>query len=70
LFVSAGDYLLVASGTGSTVDRAVSRAYAQVKELEIPNSPIYRTDIGKRLEEDLPLLQAKGFATSVVYERS
>lgn len=64
MLVSAGDYLLVATGTGKSVQQAKKRAYGVIDELEIPNSPMYRTDIGNRLEKQLPKLQALGFASS------
>jgi len=63
LLVSAGEYLLVASGTGKSVEKAAREAYAVIDELTIPNSPMYRTDIGKRLEKQLPKLQRLGYAT-------
>lgn len=62
--VTAGDYVYVASGTGDTVKQATEEAYRITKEIEIPNSPIIRTDIGARLEKQLPILQKHGFATS------
>lgn len=62
MLVSAGDYLLIATGTASTVSRAKKRAYGVIDQLEIPNSPMYRTDIGDRLEKQLPKLQRLGFA--------
>jgi hypothetical protein len=46
------------------VQGAIDGAYKRVKELVIPNSPIYRNDIGKRLEVQLPELQALGYAES------
>lgn len=61
--VSAGDYLLTCSGTGKSVSEAKEKAYKVVKSLEIPNSPMYRTDIGDRLEKQLPILQELGYAT-------
>ena len=64
MMVSAGDYLLVASGTASTVSKAKDRAYKIIDGLEIPNSPMYRTDIGCRLEKQLPKLQSLGYATA------
>jgi phosphoribosylamine---glycine ligase len=66
--VTAGDYVLVSSGTGSTVSSAKSKAYRTLKKLEIPNSPMYRTDIGKRLLKQLPELQAMGYATGLSYQ--
>jgi phosphoribosylamine--glycine ligase len=65
--VSAGDYLLVASGTGETVSQSARRAYRVLKQVEVPNSPMYRTDIGARLKKQLPLIQSKGFARQLVY---
>lgn len=62
MLVSAGDYLMVVTGTGSTVSSAKKRAYGVIDQLEIPNSPMYRTDIGNRLEKQLPKLQQHGFA--------
>jgi phosphoribosylamine--glycine ligase len=64
MFVSAGDYLAVVTGTDSGVMGAREKAYKNLKTLEIPNSPIYRNDIGKRLEEQLPELQKMGYAES------
>jgi phosphoribosylamine--glycine ligase len=64
MLVTAGDYVLVASGTGSTICEAKDEAYACLGQLEIPNSPIYRIDIGCRLEEQIPKLQSLGYATS------
>jgi phosphoribosylamine--glycine ligase len=67
LFVSAGNYLCTLSGTGSTVEDAAAAAYRNLKSLTIPNSPLYRTDIGERLEEQLPKLQAAGLAEAWAY---
>lgn len=67
MMVTAGDYVLVATGTGKTVEESRDRAYKTVKEVEIPNSPMYRTDIGCRIEEQLPKLQRRGFFTDWEY---
>ena len=66
--VTAGDYVLVSTGTGSTVSSAKSKAYRTLKKLEIPNSPMYRTDIGKRLLKQLPELQKMGYAAGLWYQ--
>lgn len=63
MMVTAGDYVIVCSGTGATVSDAKAIAYDTVKKVEIPNSPMYRTDIGCRLEKQLPELQKLGYAT-------
>lgn len=64
MMVTAGDYVLVTTGTDDCVSGAIEGAYGVLKQLEIPNSPIYRTDIGKRLEKQLPELQQLGYATA------
>jgi hypothetical protein len=38
-----------------------------VDKISFPNSPMYRTDIGARLEDQLPLLQKHGYATEFVF---
>ena len=64
MMVSAGDYLAVVTGCGDTISEAKKTAYKNLKEFEIPNSPIFRIDIGDRLEKQLPLLQDMGYAES------
>jgi phosphoribosylamine--glycine ligase len=64
---TAGDYLLVVSGTGDTVSEAKQSAYRELKLLSVPNSPMYRTDIGNRLKKQLPELQKHGFAMGMIY---
>lgn len=68
MMVSAGDYLLVATGTAKSVKEAKERAYKAIKSVSVPNSPMYRTDIGCRLEEQLPKLHAMGYATEWEWE--
>lgn len=59
--VTAGDYVCVVTGSGDTVQDAQEQAYTHLKRIELPNSPMYRTDIGDRLKDQLPKLQAHGF---------
>lgn len=59
--VTAGDYVCVITGSAPTVCAASEQAYKHLKRIELPNSPMYRTDIGHRLEKQLPLLQKHGF---------
>lgn len=66
-WAAAGDYLLVGTGTGNTVQEARQGAYRAVKRLEIPNSPFWRTDIGSRLARQLPALQQHGYARGLSY---
>jgi phosphoribosylamine--glycine ligase len=65
--LTAGDYILIACGTGETVRQARSKAYGVLKELKMPNGPFWRIDIGQRLKKELPLLQAHGFAMGMKY---
>ena len=66
--VTAGDYVLVATGTGETITGARRSAYSAIKKVKIPNSPFYRTDIGVgRLQKQLPELQKMGYATGLSY---
>lgn len=64
---SAGDYLFVGTGSGPSVSEARDRAYVAVKEIEIPASPMYRTDIGERLERQLPELHRHGLCRTLRY---
>ena len=68
MFVTAGDYCVVCTGTSNTVSDASKRAYKAIDSISIPNSPMWRTDIGKRLEKQLPKLQEMGFAMEWKYE--
>jgi phosphoribosylamine--glycine ligase len=64
MLVTAGDYVCVVTGAEPTISEAKDSAYAHLKEFELPNSPIYRNDIGCRLEAQLPELQEMGYATA------
>lgn len=67
IWATAGDYLLVVTGTGKTVRQACTRAYDTVKEIEVPDL-IYRDDVGEKLEEELPKLHDLGYAQEFRYE--
>lgn len=62
--VTAGSYVMVVSAREPSVSLAQEAAYKRVKSIEISNSPIYRNDIGCRLEDQLPILQSLGYAIS------
>ena len=68
MYVTAGDYVLVTTGTATNVKEAAKKAYKVMESIEIPNSLIVRDDIGERLEKELPKLHALGYATEFVYE--
>ncbi len=65
--VTAGTYILVASGTGATVEEAKRHAYQILARVSLPNSPMYRTDIGQKLKWQLPGIQAMGYAEGIEY---
>lgn len=65
--VTAGTYIAVVTGKGLTVSQAKEAAYANVSSLEIPNSIMYRTDIGNRLKDQLPQLEALGYTKDVKF---
>ena len=68
--LTAGDYVLVMSARASSVYDAKMKAYRRLKRLTVPNSPMYRTDIGDRLAKQLPMLQAHGYATGMQFSTS
>lgn len=61
-WVTAGNYILVATGTSGTVSGSARKAYKVLDEIEIPNSPFWRNDIGDRLKKQLPELHKLGYA--------
>ena len=65
--MTAGPYVLIAGGSGKTVKKAMDEAYDLAWSLKWPSNVMFRTDIGKRLEEQLPVLQSFGFATGIKY---
>lgn len=65
--VTAGDHIVVCSGTGKTVSAAKDKAYGILDKLSIPNSMMFRTDLGDRLEKQLPDLQDMGYATGMEF---
>lgn len=62
MIVTAGAYVYVATGTDEQVSVAAEKAYKVIDQVELPNSPGYRTDIGDRLKKQIPELQALGYA--------
>lgn len=68
MLVTAGDYVLVCTGSGDTITGARRSVYSAIKKVKIPNSPFYRTDIGAgRLKKQLPDLQRLGYAAGLSY---
>ncbi len=68
MYVTAGNYICTVTGLGNDVDTAKDKAYKNIdKYIEIPNSIMYRTDIGERLEKQLPELHSLGYCTDMEY---
>ena len=67
---TAGDYVLTMTAVAPTVRDAALTCYRRLDRLKVPNSPMYRTDVGKRLAKDLPKIQAKGYATNLLYSQT
>jgi phosphoribosylamine--glycine ligase len=67
IWATAGDYLMVVTGTGRTVRQAATRAYDTLGQLSVADMS-YRDDIGEKLEEELPKLHEHGYATEFSYE--
>lgn len=65
--VTAGSYVMVATGAGESIVKARAQAHRAIDRLTIPASPFHRNDIGSRLRGELPGLQANGYARGLVY---
>lgn len=59
--VTAGECVATISGTGRTLEAAQAKAYKHVKMLELPNSPMYRVDIGDRVPEAVEEISHHGW---------
>ena len=66
-YLTAGDYVATVVGLGETVKQAQGEVYKLAKEITWPNDPFYRTDIGERMEKDLPKLSRNGYARGITY---
>lgn len=64
IFQTTGEYVLVATGLGATVEKARERVYKTVKSIKIPNA-MYRQDIGCKVQESLKDLHKFGYALSM-----
>lgn len=66
-WLTAGDYVLVATGLGESVRQARGRALKTLEKLKVPASPFWRTDIGQRLKTQLPEIQRHGYASNLLF---
>ena len=65
--MTAGCYALCVTGTGEKVSDAQEAAYEVAWKLKPPTNKMFRTDLGCRLKEQLPILQSKGYAERLKY---
>jgi phosphoribosylamine--glycine ligase len=66
IWVTAGDYVMVVTGTAPTVEKAAKRAYDTADEIDMPDK-IMRTGIGDNMPEKLEKLHKMGYALGVNY---
>lgn len=64
--VTTGTEIALITGTGKTVCESAENAYNNISKLSFPNSLMYRTDIGERLQDDLTYLKRLGFVSSSI----
>jgi phosphoribosylamine---glycine ligase len=67
IHVSAGDYVAVITGSGTTVQAAQRAAYGCIRKLSMPSGAFHRNDIGLRCKKDIPAIQAHGFASGMAF---
>lgn len=67
-YLTAGTVPVVASALGNTIREAKENCEKTLKAIEMPNSPMWRNDIGVALAEELPALQKFGFCEGMKYE--
>lgn len=65
--VTANSTPITVCGRAETVREACETAYARVKKICIPNSPLWRDDIGEKVGERIKTLRAHGYATEWRY---
>jgi phosphoribosylamine--glycine ligase len=65
--LTAGNDPLIVTGNGRRVRTAKKHAYGAISSIDIPSNLLYRTDIGDRLEEDLPKLHKHGYAKDMEF---
>src|SRR5258707_12881598 len=60
---TAGDYVMVMTATGMTVQDSREKVYRRLERLgkQMPGSPLYRTDNGLRLLKQIPELNRTGY---------
>lgn len=64
VYMTSGEYVLVATALGKTVERARAKVYGILDEVRLPNR-MFRTDIGEKVIEALPAMRRHGYLTEM-----
>ena len=64
IYQTTGEYVLVCTGLGKTIESARDKVYRAVKKVKFPDR-MYRTDIGEKVQKCLPELQKHGYLTEL-----
>jgi phosphoribosylamine---glycine ligase len=67
IYMTAGAYVLVATGLGKTVAKSRKTVYRVADAIKFKDAE-YRTDIGEKIAPVLPKLHAAGYARDLEYE--
>jgi phosphoribosylamine--glycine ligase len=65
-YYTTGQYVLVCTGLGATISSARRVVYRVVDKIKMANA-IYRTDIGEKVKDGLPVLHKAGYALGLSY---
>ena len=60
VYQTSGEYVLVATGLGKTIDLARRKVYRTIEGIHFPDM-MYRTDIGEKVQKVLGKLQDFGW---------
>ena len=61
VYETAGEYVLIMTAMGDTVEKSRNRVYRSIDQVSFPNM-MFRNDIGLKLEKSLPKLHEFGYA--------
>ena len=61
VYETAGEYVLIMTARGDSVEKARNRVYRSIDQISFPNM-MFRNDIGLKLEGQLPKLHDFGYA--------
>ena len=64
---TTGPYVMVATGSGKSVSEARKDVYGTIDKISMADM-LVRSDIGCKLEKQLPKLHALGIATEVIWD--